>query len=321
VKELPLRVDRDGELPIYLQLKKQIEQLIRTGYWREGMRIPTERDLANALGISRNTVSMAYRELEAQGFVTSRQGRGTFILSGISKNEDGAERLKRAIESCIDEALFVGLGLDDFLAMVHQRVEERRELLGHVKAAFVECNKEQLDYFAKQLELGSGVKIVPLLFPELKRDMVNARAVLGSMDVIVTTFFHLDEVREMASGTGVDVLGIALDPLLETMVRIARIGDGKRVGLVCSSKDFAERVMKSLSQSGISTAFEYTITKDRQELEKFVRPLHVVITSPGRKKEVEACASPGAEIIEFIYRPDAGSINLLKTALIERRPG
>src|SRR5438876_814148 len=51
-----------------------------------GFRLPPERDLAGALGVSRATVVSAYRELEAKGLVRGYVGRGTFV----SATSDGS---------------------------------------------------------------------------------------------------------------------------------------------------------------------------------------------------------------------------------------
>lgn len=316
-----IRVRRKSGIPLYVQLTHQIEQLVYSGRWPRGEKLPTERELASLLGISRNTVSMAYRELEARGILSSRQGRGTFVAGprGDSSGSVGRDRIISTLELCLDEAILSGLSIEEFMAIAEMVVERKKEALFHLQVAFVECNREQLDYFSKELELGAGIRIIPVLLEDMNRRESRTLEVLSEADLVVTTFFHLEEVRDMLAGIRSDVLGIALDPLLETMVKIARIDPGKKVGLVCISRAFAERVKKSLTQSGIDLEFSFTTTREKESLRSFLRGLDVVITSPGRRKEVEELKEQDAEVIEFTYRPDAGSINLLKSALLERR--
>jgi len=59
----------------------QIKKLITTGDLKPGERIPSERDLATALGVSRPSVREAIMILDAMGFLESRQGGGTFVRS------------------------------------------------------------------------------------------------------------------------------------------------------------------------------------------------------------------------------------------------
>ena len=320
-KTLPLEINRKTGIPIYLQLSRQIEQMVLSGHWEKGMKLPTEREMAQRLGLSRNTVSMAYRELESQGLLFSRQGRGTFVTMGLNTMgpRDRRERLAGALEMCLEEALLLGFDPEEFVASARAVAERKREALTQIRVAFVECNREQLDYFTKQLELGAGVKIIPVMVDDLRRQAEAVRWTLSGVDMVVTTFFHLEEVKDLLRGSKAEVLGIALDPVMETMVRMARVGQDQKVGLVCLSEAFSERVAKSLANGGIDLEFSFTTSRDEGELKKFLADLSVVMVSPGRKREVERLCPNGTEVVEFIYRPDAGSINLLKSTLLERK--
>ncbi len=71
-----------------------LEQALRSGELAVGMPLPPERELAEALGISRNTVREALRQLEHMGFVVSSQGAGNFLCCGIQRNlQDSFELL------------------------------------------------------------------------------------------------------------------------------------------------------------------------------------------------------------------------------------
>lgn len=319
---LDIRIDRKSGVPLYLQVKRQIEHLIRTGVWEKGQKLPTERDLSRTLGVSRNTVSMAYQELVEEGILFSHQGSGTYVAEAddIFRREGKKERLLRIIDMCLEETVNLGFTLDEFISIAQARAKEKKELLRRVKVAFVECNREQLDYFAHEVELGAGVSVVPILIDDWRARPAEVERIIAEVDLVVTTFFHLEEVKERMKGRDKEILGIALDPQLDTIVKIARLPRGKKVGMVCLSQAFAERVKKSLQNAGLGYGdLKYTTTRDEKELQAFLPGLDAVIVSPGRKKEVERLVGRGVEIIEFVYRPDAGSLSLLKTALLEGR--
>lgn len=63
------------------EIVEQIKALISQGDLKPGERVPSERDLATMLGVSRPSVREAIMVLEAMGLVESRQGGGTFVLS------------------------------------------------------------------------------------------------------------------------------------------------------------------------------------------------------------------------------------------------
>jgi 2-aminoadipate transaminase len=77
-----LTIERDGRTAIYLQVAEALAWRIDTGDLPPGARLPSERDLARQLGISRTTAVSAYRELEARGLVRGHVGRGTYVCAG-----------------------------------------------------------------------------------------------------------------------------------------------------------------------------------------------------------------------------------------------
>jgi GntR family transcriptional regulator len=87
-RELGLRVDRDGEVPVGTQLAWRLRELVSGGTLRPGDRLPSVREFAIAAGVNVNTVRSVYGRLEHEGLVRSEQGRGTFVA--------GAEQTTRA---------------------------------------------------------------------------------------------------------------------------------------------------------------------------------------------------------------------------------
>ena len=75
-----ISIDRESSEPIYRQVVRGIQGLIRSGTLPEGFRLPPERRLAAALGVNRSTILNAYRELKALGLVDAHVGRGTAVL-------------------------------------------------------------------------------------------------------------------------------------------------------------------------------------------------------------------------------------------------
>lgn len=72
---------RDDTHPVYVQLKEALAGAIGSGDLPTGTRLPSERELARELGLSRTTVANAYRELESLGLIRSHVGRGTFVCA------------------------------------------------------------------------------------------------------------------------------------------------------------------------------------------------------------------------------------------------
>ncbi|UCC62772.1 MAG: PLP-dependent aminotransferase family protein [Anaerolineae bacterium] len=86
-----LLLDRDNCVPLYLQIRNQLRDMILDGTLSEGSRLMPERKLAAALGVNRSTVVNAYRELAADGLVKARVGQGTTVCHPLSAEAPGSE--------------------------------------------------------------------------------------------------------------------------------------------------------------------------------------------------------------------------------------
>src|SRR6266700_7016152 len=76
---LPVHLQPESHVPLYIQLRDQLRALVHAGDLRPGDRIPASRELAAVLGVHRTTVANAYAELESEGLIQGHVGRGTFI--------------------------------------------------------------------------------------------------------------------------------------------------------------------------------------------------------------------------------------------------
>lgn len=78
-------LDRAVSMPLSYQLYDQLRQEILGGQLRPGERLPSTRGLASQLGIARNTVSLAYMQLWAEGLLESKRGCGTWVAGPIQE--------------------------------------------------------------------------------------------------------------------------------------------------------------------------------------------------------------------------------------------
>ena len=72
-------LQKNTALPLYQQIKQDIRKRISRSQWQAGMRLPSENDLVQSLGVSRMTVHRALRELTQEGLLKRVHGLGTFV--------------------------------------------------------------------------------------------------------------------------------------------------------------------------------------------------------------------------------------------------
>lgn len=77
-------IDRNSSRPIRQQIEEQLRSLINGNVFTPGARIPSEREMAKFLGVSRPTVSHAYKELKREGYI-SANGNWSTVVAAINK--------------------------------------------------------------------------------------------------------------------------------------------------------------------------------------------------------------------------------------------
>lgn len=85
-------LDYRDSRPLYQQVKDSLRRMMLTGLLESDEKLPSVRSLATQLAINPNTIQRAYAELEAEGYIYSVAGRGSFVSAG-----DG-EHLRRIAE-------------------------------------------------------------------------------------------------------------------------------------------------------------------------------------------------------------------------------
>ena len=77
--DLPVIVDRDATSSLAAQISGQVRLAVTTGLLGSGERLPSTRDLAAMVGVSRTVVTTAYAQLFAEGWLEGRHGSGTYV--------------------------------------------------------------------------------------------------------------------------------------------------------------------------------------------------------------------------------------------------
>ncbi len=83
-----IKLAKDSAVPISRQLARQLSESIIRGELRSGAKLPSHRQLARILGVSRSVVVKAYRELEYDELVDSISGSGTYVSAGRESDEN-----------------------------------------------------------------------------------------------------------------------------------------------------------------------------------------------------------------------------------------
>ncbi|WP_327302270.1 GntR family transcriptional regulator [Streptomyces sp. NBC_01298] len=117
VDVIEYRIDRRSGVATYLQIAQQTKQALRLGLLEPGDRLPTAREVVEALAVNPNTVLKAYRELEREGLVEGRRGLGTFVLRTLGEGGAADGELRTELAQWLARARLAGLEQEDITAL------------------------------------------------------------------------------------------------------------------------------------------------------------------------------------------------------------
>ena len=110
-----LRVDRDADLPVGVQIAWRLRAQIASGRLAPGDRLPSVRELAEAADVNANTARAIYGRLEGDGLLETIHGLGTFVASGTRASAD----LERIAADAVAEARREGIAPSDVARAIY----------------------------------------------------------------------------------------------------------------------------------------------------------------------------------------------------------
>jgi GntR family transcriptional regulator len=111
---------------MYLQIMEQIKQKVRAGDWPAGHPLPSIRELSVNTQVSVITVKRAYTELEAEGVIVTRAGRGSFVAEAADLPQELAQaELDKTLDIFLTSVRRLGLNDTEILALVKKKMANK----------------------------------------------------------------------------------------------------------------------------------------------------------------------------------------------------
>ncbi len=112
--------------PMYLQIMEQVNQRVSVGDWPEGTKMPSIRELAVAAKVSVITVKRAYLELERNGVIVTRQGKGSWVSGELDLKDLRQQEMRQHLRRAADLAESISLSKKDLLLLFQETIEKER---------------------------------------------------------------------------------------------------------------------------------------------------------------------------------------------------
>ena len=104
--------------PIYEQVRDGFRQLILSGVLPAGDKMPSVRELAAQLTINPNTIQRAYRELEAEGYIYSVAGKGSFVANDNQVDQGRINKLLAQFDEAVTELSYMGYPMQNLICRI-----------------------------------------------------------------------------------------------------------------------------------------------------------------------------------------------------------
>jgi GntR family transcriptional regulator len=215
---------RKGGVPLHDQLLAQLELRILSGELAPGQRLPSVRALARRLGLHANTVSSAYRALEAAGHVELRRGAGVYVRAGSPAALEDARGLDELVRLSLSAAFRRGHSGAEIRAAVD------RWLLAAPpeRVVIVDPRRETLELVAHEIRSALGVPASGCTLEELEKEPA-----LASGALLVALPYHVSKVVRAAPGAPVET--IRVEGSNDDLKALAALPSGGTVLLVSGS--------------------------------------------------------------------------------------
>ena len=307
-------INKQSAVPLHIQLKEQIRYAIMSGDYQPGGPLPSIRELTAQLGVHRNTVHRVYLELQANGLLVSRAGKGVFVSESLSDSVSIREldALDALVGRFFTEANQLGINPITLAKMTDQSAPAWDQR--HPSVAFVECTAHQSVECARDLGERFGLHVQNLLLEELRK---LEDCPTESVKHIVTSVFHYDEVCELLRDCGRRVHPVTYDLHSATRQLLREIKPGARLGFICHDANTEEVIGAQIEERVPEGVLVGCANLEAPELAlKLIGEVDTVILSePASEFCIKHC-TPEHELLELHYALNNGSVEKVQRALL-----
>lgn len=305
-----LKLDASQEIPIYRQIADAITTEVRSGRMEYGTKLPTVRELSDALDIAIGTIKRAYDELESSGIISKARGRGTFVSWTDDNSRSRKDRAMDAIDSTLDLMEELRFSQTEISIFLDLKMRERRQRFNGINVAAVECCPETVAMLKQSLYSIEGAEVFT---QDLQQALAYPQDLQDKADIAVTAAAHYPSLLPLMEDGRVMPAAMELTPT--SIASLARLKKS-RCAILSVSEKFgalaAEAAAKYAPQ--VQVVIKKTLG-DLGKLEDILRNVDVLIVPAGIAKYCDAdtarqLKSFGEEkiIAEIAYRADEGSL-------------
>lgn len=311
-------INKENKIPLYLQLKDLVKYHISTGAIAYKQQLPTVHGLAKELRVNFDTVRKAYKELEREGLISTERGLGTFVngtaasrvLPPASSLSNGA--VVDSVSRGVRELLQSGRTAEDIRRMIDEILQETLPLPENKLVLFAECNSLQARQISETLQDYLQLKVKPVLLKDLKEEVDKIAASRMKLQAVITTGFHINEVRSVVYDPAVQTDFVIANMSPETRRKLDAYVANSRFGFVC--RDLESKYYKDILQTELNIRNEVPCCtlRDKSKLAVLLKSVDVLLVTPSVFENLKKIAPKKIRVFNVQDRVDPLSLKMLK---------
>lgn len=318
-------IDKSNKMPLYLQLKDLVKYYISTGAIQDNHQLPGVNKVAQELGINFETIRKAYKELEKEGLISMERGRGTFVtlykdfMSKTTPKRDLELDMVGAFKNIIRRLLQADKNLEEVKTIIDQSFHEISLESFNQFIIFTECNALQINEISKLLKDYLNLNVKPVFLKDLKDEVQRAFTKEKKLLAIVTTGFHMNDVRNVIGNLPLDVHVLITNMSPETRRQLDSFDNHIHFGLICRDKESLP-LYNDLLKAELNHDLKLSscVLEEKSKVNNILTSVNVLLITPAVYEEIKKKAPSDLLIFNILDRVDPMSLKLLKDRLFPK---
>ena len=303
-------VDERTQAPIAAQVMSGLADKIVTGVYPVGSVLPSCRRLATDLGVNKNTVAKAFGMLKESGLVKPLPGEGMLVVKRPSVDRKDAQRMLMA---SLDEVLYqsrvMGIGAEQVRAVFQDALSKWYESV-RLSMVLVECNQYDAVSLANHIRKELPLSVNAVLLPDF---VARVDSFVRENDLIVTTFYHLAEVKAaLLPEDMARVVALQDRPTVRSLLALSEIPNG-RIGIVAGHERTVQTLERVLKEAG-HEASDRAILDNPDKVRHLLYSCDTVVVSARCISDLNKYA-PTAHVVTVVFEVDSQSMDFLRTTV------
>ncbi|MCA1556098.1 MAG: GntR family transcriptional regulator [Acidobacteria bacterium] len=291
---------------------------------QNSQRLPTVKDLSQKLEINFETIRKAYKELEKEGLISTKRGRGTFADGRLSprpqmRSPASSElELIDSVKGASKKLLQTGMGLEEVRKIITQALDEVSLECSRQIVVFTECNLLQINQISELLKSYLNLNVEPVLLKDLREKVEGILAEKGELLAVITTGFHMNEVRNEILGLSVKIDFLITNMSPETRREIDALDKTVRYGFICRDQESIPFYKDMLREElGLDSNIDCYILEEETKVQALLESVDVLLVSPPVYDEITRLAPSNLPIFNVFNRVDPMSLKVIKDRILD----